>query len=183
MQHLKKGYTILEVVVVISIIGILLSIISVGYWNFREKLEMEEAKISIITPIATYRDRAYHNHKSYTFLLDTNSRYIEVWEDGIGNRHERWSLPKKLRYRIPGKSGIVTKINPNGNLSNAFTLYIFGKSDRAQYRLGFYTFLQLRYLKINLYRNRDANGAIWGSIDRYHESSESKNLQGWEIVR
>ncbi|MGL4402539.1 MAG: hypothetical protein ACRCTS_02255, partial [Fusobacteriaceae bacterium] len=138
---------------------------------------------SIITSLETYRDRAYYTHRSYTVLIDTNNKYIEVWEDSIEAKRDRIELPKNLRYKIPGMGNILTKINPNGNIGNAFTLYIFGKSERAKYRLGFYPFLQLKYLKINLYRNVGASGAVWGNIDKYHETSGAKNLQGWEMVR
>ncbi|MGL4402315.1 MAG: type II secretion system protein, partial [Fusobacteriaceae bacterium] len=60
MRNLKRGYTLLEVMVVLGIISVLLSGIGVGFWNFREKMDLEEAKVSIITSLETYRDRAYY---------------------------------------------------------------------------------------------------------------------------
>ncbi|MGL4968797.1 MAG: type II secretion system protein [Fusobacteriaceae bacterium] len=186
MQSLRKGYTLAEAVVVLGIVSLLSLGIGVGYGNFREKLDIEEAKVSVITSLETYRDRAYYTHRSYSLLIDTGSKCIEFWEDSTEAKKYRIELPKKLRYRIPGWGGqgnMLTQINPNGNLGNAFTLYIFGKSDRAKYRLGFYPFLQLKYLKINLYRNIGASEAVLGNIDKYHETSGAKNLVGWEMVR
>lgn len=185
MHSLKKGYTLIEVVVVIGIISILSVGMGVGYGNLREFFELEEAKISIIGTLKNYRDKAYYRHRNYNFNLNTTSKYIEVWETTDSSKKERIHLPKNLRYRVPttNMGSIVAGINSNGNFSNSFSLYIFGKGDRAIYRLGFYSFLQLKYFKINLYKNVGATGATYGNIANYHQTSAAQNLTGWEQVR
>lgn len=183
---MKRGFTLVETVVVIGIASTLSTGIGIGYGKFHEKLDLEEAKITIISTLENYRDRAYYNYRSYTLLIDTNNKYIEIWEDNISAKRERIYLPKSLRYQVPtlGSQGnALTKINPNGNLSDSFTVYIFGKSEVAKYRLGFYHFLQLKYFKINLYKNIAAEGAVFGNIKKYHETSDAKNLKGWEMVK
>lgn len=185
MYSLKRGYTLLEAVIVIGIISILSLGIGVGYGNFRERLELEEAKIIIIGTMGKYRDMAYYTNKSYSFLIDTNGKYIEIWEDKSHIEKKRFYLPKNLRYQVPttNMGSIVTRITPNGNFADAFSLYIFGKNQKARYRLGFYSFLQLKYFKINLYRNVGAEGAVYGNIRNYHDTTAAKNLVGWEMVR
>ncbi|MGL4534439.1 MAG: hypothetical protein ACRCUA_05235 [Fusobacteriaceae bacterium] len=97
---------------------------------------------------------------------------------------ETLKLPKNIRYKIPredAKSELLsTNMNYTGNMSHAFSIYIFGKSDVAKYRITFYTFSQLKYLSINLYKNIDAKEADYKNIYDYNISNNAKNHLGWK---
>lgn len=188
MYSLKKGYTLLEAVVVIGIITTLSTGVVMGYGKFQERLELEEAKIMIITNLGVYRDKAYYNGRNYKVYLHTGAKYIEFWENSSHIKKERYELPKNLSYKIPVNSGDFTgnldsQLSFTGNLSDALTIYICGRDGKARYRIGFYNFLPLKYLVINLYRNVKADQVYYHTIESYHGTNESKNLIGWEKVK
>lgn len=110
------------------------------------------------------------------------TKNIKIKDNQLRNL-ENITLPPNLKYKIP-HSGLTsnsldTHITSNGNLGHAFSIYIFPQNNIAYYRISFYTFSTLRYLSINVYKNKTAYKATLSNIDEYHKTSDAINHIGW----
>ena len=61
------------------------------------------------------------------------------------------------------------KITKDGNITPSFSIYIFGYDDIARYRISFYGFDMVKFMKINIYRNMKNKKVKYDNIVSYHE--------------
>ena len=178
----NRALTLMELVITVSIISLLLVFFSIKYEKYKESNSLYEAKIKISNILSKYRDLAYYNNTTYTITFNLPLGTITL-SDSFNNYVEKTELPKKLKYQIitneHNSNYFVTKITANGNLSDAFTIYIFDYNDLAQYRIAFYTFLQIKYLLINIYKNQTVTEATFSNLLNYHSTADSQNHVGW----
>lgn len=181
-KYKNKAFSFIELLITISILSLLTLLFYIKYENYKEKNSIYEAKIKIVNTLSKYRDLSYYNNCSFYITFNFSQKYISISK--ISNDEDDIiPLPKSLNYKIITKKGdtnsFVTTMTPNGNFSDAFSIYIFDYKDLAQYRLGFYTFSQIKYLLINIYRNQNVADATIQNISNYHNSSNGKNHIGW----
>jgi prepilin-type N-terminal cleavage/methylation domain-containing protein len=88
-QDSQKGFTLIELLVVVAIIGLLTSMIAVGYGNARLK-SRDAKRLSDIQQVKTGLDLYYTSHGGYPDSLvwnagavqcDASRRYMEVPRD------------------------------------------------------------------------------------------------------
>lgn len=178
----NKAFSFIELLITISILSLLTFFFHIKYENYKEQSNLYEAKIQIVNTLSKYRDLSYYNNRSYHITFNFLQKYISISK--ISNdKKDIIPLPSSLNYKIITKKGdtnfFITTITPNGNFSDAFSIYIFDYENIAQYRLGFYTFSQIKYLLINTYRNQNVIDANLENISTYHDSSNGKNHIGW----
>lgn len=177
-----RGIALYEMIISMLILLIFSYNIFISYSKFKENMQILEANIKLIKTFSKYRDLSYYGRESYKIDIELNKKEINFKQGTIVL--ETLYLPQKLRYKIARddiKSDLIsTNMNYNGNLSHAFSIYIFGTSDIAKYRIAFYTFSQLKYLIINIYKNIDAKDADYKKIYEYNISNNGKNHIGWK---
>lgn len=185
MNHYKlrdRAFSFIELIITISILSLLTFFLHIKYENYKEQNNLYEAKIQIVNTLSKYRDLSYYNNCSYYITFDFIQKYISI-STISNNKKDIIIIPSSLKYKIITKKGntnfFITSITPNGNFSDAFSIYIFDYKNIAQYRLGFYTFSQIKYLLINIYRNQNVTEATLDNISNYHNSSNGKNHIGW----
>lgn len=177
----QKGFTLIEFVFVISITSILLFGVQYSHNIFKERALITEATIKIVKNFNSYRDLAYYEETSYNIEVDGREKKL-VFKLGASEL-ERVELPKQLRYKISvirSYDKLNTWMTRDGNLGHSFSIYIFGKSNLAKYRISFYTFSKLKYLTINIYKNISAKEATYKNILDYHQTQSAINHVGWK---
>lgn len=181
-KYKNKAFSFIELLITLSILSLLTLFFYIKYENHKEKNNLYEAKIKIVNTLFKYRDLSYYNNCSYCITFNFSQKYISV-SDFSNEKDDVISLPNSLNYKIITSKGntnfFITTITPNGNFSDAFSVYIFDYKGLAQYRLGFYTFLQIKYLLINVYHNHRVIDATIQNISNYHNSANGKNHVGW----
>lgn len=180
--HKNKGISLLETLICISLFSITLLIIYYNYLKFKENNELYLSKLTIINTISKYRDLAYYNNSSFHIKLDFISKKIFIYDNSFTEVISA-DLPKTINYKIINKEHTpflhITNITPQGNLGSAFTIYLFDYSNVAQYRIAFYTFSQIKYLTLNIYKNQSVDNATFDNIYIYHYTDDSQNHTGW----
>ncbi len=177
-----NGFSILEIIINLAFISFFTFLIHINYKNYLETRAFNYAITQIIAVISKYRDLSYYSNKTIYLTFNTYGKEIIIENNFL--ILEKIDLPKIIQYRIPHKnihSGTLkTSILPSGNLSHAFTIYLFNSKSLGKYRIAFYTFSQFKFLTINLYKNVSAGDITLDNLTTYHESSQSKNLIGWK---
>lgn len=179
----REGFTLIEMVAAVAIISILSGFTYIGYGYFQEEILIQRAHAQVIGTVKRYREKAFYGNQNYRFTVDCSKKILLVEDTILLKILERIELPEKLRYKLSlseSQLGVTADITIDGNMSRAFTLYIFGRSSTARSRIAFYTFSQLKYLTVNLYRNISAKDATYENLINYHGTSASQNLIGWE---
>ncbi|WP_418964960.1 hypothetical protein [Cetobacterium sp.] len=178
----NKGLTFLETIACVAIIFSVSSFLFYRVIKYNEKMDLEMSRYLIQTFFLEYTNRSMYENRVYSIELNTLEKYIVVKKTDT-DEIERVYLPKKLKYEIPYDNVRNPKFKvdttKNGNLSKAFTLYIFGYGDQVENRLAFYIFQKERVLKINVYLKSTLKGINYSNILDYHYSQEGENRVGW----
>ena len=152
----NKGYTYLNIVVSTLVILSFMYVGIIYYRNLKEKREIEEAKQKIVNIFTDFSAEAFDNEKSYNIKIDYILKKIIVYENIIREK-ESIRLPTSLKYAtVYNKENVEKfeiKMTKNGNITPSFSIYIFGYNDMAKYRISFYGFDIVKFMKINVYRN------------------------------
>jgi hypothetical protein len=172
----------IRVLTTISILILLSYTIFIKSREYLESKYFTEANLKIISTYTKYRELSYYKNRSYTLIFDYLSSEITVKDST--KIVEIIKLPKEIDYYIPHidvvRGTLTTTFTDNGNLSHAFTIYLLKKGGIASYRIGFYTFSQLKFLILNIYKNLNSDKPFLDTIESYHNSSESQNLVNWQ---
>ncbi|WP_289103791.1 hypothetical protein [uncultured Fusobacterium sp.] len=168
----NKGYTYLNIVVSTLVILSFMYVGIIYYRNLKEKREIEEAKQKIVNIFTDFSAEAFDNEKSYNIKIDYILKKIIVYENIIREK-ESIRLPTSLKYAtVYNKENVEKfeiKMTKNGNITPSFSIYIFGYNDMAKYRISFYGFDIVKFMKINVYRNIKNKKAKYENIVSYHE--------------
>lgn len=174
----NKGFTYIELI--ISMI-LLLGIIYVGtifYRNLKEKREIAEAKSKIIRVFTEYSTRAFDEEKNFNIKVNHLQKKITVYQNVIIGKDEE-NLPKTLKYISvyddEKTENLEVKITKNGNITPSFSIYIFGYKDTVKYRISFYGFDVVQFMKINVYKNISDTKWTYKNIMLYHKNFNPDN--------
>lgn len=172
----------MEIVIILLTVSTISILGGIKFSENRETEALFQAKEKIRNVFLFYTKQSY---------LDKTQKYMDIYLDSkkievvsfLNKKEAEIFLPKELFYEVvydhTKKKIFTIQTTRNGNLSKAFTLYIFGKSSVAKLRISFYTFQTDKFLKINIYKNVNAKKAIRENIIDYHYSEEGQNREGW----
>ena len=86
---------------------------------------------------------------------------------------------KRQVYNKENVEKFEVKITRDGNITPSFSIYIFGYDDIARYRISFYGFDMIKFMKINVYKNIKNKKAKYKDIVSYHEKFAYEE-DGWK---
>ncbi|MHD0319097.1 hypothetical protein [Fusobacterium sp. THCT1E2] len=177
----NRGYTYLNIVVSILVILSLMYVGIIYYRNLKEKIEVDEAKQKIVNIFTDYSAKAFDNEKAHNIKIDYILKKIIIYENILKER-EKIKLPASLKYAtVYNKENVEkfeVKITRDGNITPSFSIYIFGYDDIARYRISFYGFDMIKFMKINVYKNIKNKKAKYKNIVSYHEKFAYEE-DGW----
>lgn len=181
----RKGSFLIETIVAAGLFFIIFIGIFIKYTDLKEEKDLRLAINILENTVQRYSMKSIGSKKSFKFKLDYKKKIIIVASlDSIDPVIEQISLPSKLNYiTLYNKEFIgadylsnyfefTTKTN--GNLSNAFSIYICDYSDNAAYRISFSIFQQSHILKINTYKNISNKKIKSENLKIYHYNEEEK---------
>lgn len=177
-----KGLTFLETITALVIISIVSLFLFVKISKINEKKDLERASKIVQEVFFRYSRKSFYQRENFKMDIFLLEKKIVVKTDK-NKEIEKLILPPKLKYEIIYEK-TRTKIfkvdtTKDGNLSKAFTIFIFGYSGKVEYRISFYIFQEEKILKINVYLNNNVQHVNYENILEYNYSKENKNLVGW----
>lgn len=180
----EKGLTFLETIAVLVIISVVSLFLFVKISKINEKKDLDMASKTIQEIFFRYSRKSFYKREKYKIDLYLDEKVISVSSIRHSDK-EKLELPKKLKYEIiyDQKRNKIFKVETttNGNLSKAFSIYIFGYGDGLKRKIALYIFQEEKILKINSYINKRIKNINYENIKDYHYSEENKNLEGWDM--
>lgn len=177
-----RGFSLINILLSVSLALLVLTFGYICYRKFIEQYEIKKAKTEIYELFTTYGAKAFNDGKRLKIKLDYIAKEVTVYEYSVVPI-EVIKLPKKLRYvTIFNKNTVDVfegEITKNGNITPSFSIYIFDYGKIAQYRISLYSFDIVRYLRINVYRNKGDTTAHYDRILSFHKKWTTDNPD-WE---
>ena len=178
----NKGLTFLDTIACVAIIFIVSSFLFYKILKYNEKMDLEKSRRIIQTFFIKYTMRSLYEKSKYQIEIDMLNKNLNVKKLN-SEIIEKLYLPEKLKYEIIYDNSRNQKFKvdttKSGNLSKAFTRYVFGYNNQVENRVAFYTFQKEKVLKINIYLNRAVKDINYDNILNYHYSQEGQNRIGW----
>ncbi len=178
----NRGFSLVNILSGISLSLLILTFGYTCYRDFIERLEIKKAKVEIYETFTTYGAKAFNDKKRLKIKLDYITKKITVYEFGVVPI-DIINLPKNLKYTTifddETKEIFNCEITKNGNITPSFSVYIFDYDDIAQYRISLYGFDVLRYLRVNIYRNKGDKTPHYDRILSFHRRWNTSNPK-WE---
>ncbi|MGL5054038.1 MAG: hypothetical protein ACRC5W_10670 [Cetobacterium sp.] len=178
----NRGLTFLETIASLAIILLVSSFLFLKMIKINEKLDIEKNRRLIQTIFLKYTNKSFYEKKRYLIEINFLENFLIITQNKLPI--EKIILSNKLKYEIPYEKKRNPKFNVEttntGNLSKAFTIYIFGYKNQVENRIAFYIFKKERILKINTYLNNSLKDVNYNNILEYHYSLEGENREGWK---
>lgn len=181
---MKKGFTLIELVVVVALAAILISMASVSVSKVKEKRALEESKVKVIEVLGMYTDKAFHEAEEYKIEFDYSNKKIEI-RDSSGTLIKKEELPSQLKYttvwggvRLDSKTATAKA----SGWSTSFSIYIFDTVEDARYRIVVDGVNESNLTHIDIYKNISAADATYADIVTYHSKIQDDPTDGdkWE---
>ena len=113
-----SGFTIIEVLIIATIVGVLVAIAVPAYSDYRERVRVGHAISELVVLNALIKN----------YQLDANAYPASLAAIGAGNRHDPWGRPYVyLRLQDPGTKGQARKKKSLVPINSDFDLYSLGK--------------------------------------------------------
>lgn len=178
----KRGMTFLETITSLVIVSLGSLFLYMNISKILEERDLELARLTIVKTFIDYTEKSSRDKNIYKLDIVLDKKRIEV-KNFLDKEIERIYLPENLFYEVvydrKKYEVFETQTTREGNLSKAFTLYIFNKNKKVRNRLGFYTFSSSKIFKINIYINKSAGEIDLNEIITYHYSEDGQNRKGW----
>lgn len=168
----NSGFSYVEIILsLMLILGI--SYLSIfGYRKLQEKRDIQQAKNIILNIFSEYTAEAFDEETNFKIKIEHSKKRVTVFY--LINKVKKIEiLPQKLKYSSIFDNEKVEeleiKITKNGNITPSFSFYIFGYDDVVKYRISFYGFQKIQFLKINVYKNISDKKWTYQNLMLYHK--------------
>lgn len=178
----NRGFFYIEIIIVLTLmLGI--SYLSIFYYEkLQEKRDIQKAKTLILNVFSEYTAKAFDKEDDFQIKIEHSQKRITVsdyWKE-----KEQILLPRKLKYSSVFNNEKVEKlevrITEHGNITPSFSIYIFDYRDIVKYRISFYGFDKIRFMKINVYKNLSDKRWTYKNLMIYHKKF-NPNSNKWRI--
>lgn len=162
---MKRGYTILEMIVIITLVSIVLGVASLSITRVNERKDILNTKSKIADILSLYIENSYATGKTYRVEIDLSSSSIEVDNIDTGDTIEVEELSGNLSYYLTKDSDgdlnyEEVETDSSGGM-DSFSIYIFNYNDKAVYRISVDNIANSSGLAyVNVYRNLNADVTV-----------------------
>jgi prepilin-type N-terminal cleavage/methylation domain-containing protein len=168
MTNKKRGFTLLELMMVVAIIGVLVGTAMIAANKRHEKNEFMRMKTQIPEFFRAIAEKSFEEGKGYDIQISLPSK-IEVYDTSTSPAGilDTLKLSEILVYE-KSTSDSAFNTTEKGNLNKGFTIYIFNKDEEPLYRIAMYTTRPfVDYLQVNTYKPKDT-----ANKDNYEDSDK-----------
>lgn len=136
---MKKGFSILEVVIALAILALIAAAVSGAFWNFRDTRELERSRDEVMNLAREARARTLASESNNQFGVYVEAGRAVLFqgaaygEGAAGNKAYAYS-PRVEAYSIPFSGGAVVFARLTGAASASGTVSFRLKAKPAQTR-------------------------------------------------
>jgi prepilin-type N-terminal cleavage/methylation domain-containing protein len=113
----EKGFTLIEITLVIVILGILLAIAFPGFAHLKHKFDLEMATRYMVSDIRKWQFKAIAEQKDYRFVLNAGTKTYS-FRDGVKIKESR-NLSSMIKSISPTEGMSEFYLRPSGVTSRA----------------------------------------------------------------
>jgi type IV fimbrial biogenesis protein FimT len=114
MKRISRGFSVLEVMVVVAIIGVLLSVGVPSFFTYTQNLQIRSAAEQVTAGLAIAKNEAIRRNANVQFALDTATAWrinLAVDPDGV---------PLQKRDANEGSVNVTRTVTPNASYAVTF---------------------------------------------------------------
>jgi type IV fimbrial biogenesis protein FimT len=115
MKRISRGFSVLEVMVVVTIIGVLLSIGVPSFFTYLQNLQIRSAAEQIAAGLAIAKNEAIRRNSLVELAIGTGTAWKVTAIDPNGNRVEL-----QTRDANEGSVNVTSVLTPNGTAAATF---------------------------------------------------------------
>lgn len=178
---MKKGYSLIELVVVIAMMTLLIAVASLSIERIKENGALTDSRDKISGVLRGYLDTSFNTGEIYEISFDYEIKRIEVKNLADMKVVEEVDLSKILEYTTiysgAKQDEYQTITNSEGGSDKSFSIYIFDGDSKARYRISVDNAGNPSGLGyINIYRNK-SSGITLENVEAEHYNF---NYNKWE---
>ena len=160
MKKIKKvkGFTLIEVLVYMSVVAVLFTIVSISVQNHKMKQNFAVEKRNISMFIRKIQQHAQQNRKEYVldFQISKNTAFFMEETAGKKDIIDKMAISGDISYMTNNtdkNADFVRRTTDEGNFERGFSVYLLNKKgDRIYYRISTNTINAAKYPIISIYR-------------------------------
>jgi prepilin-type N-terminal cleavage/methylation domain-containing protein len=130
MNKRTSGFSLIEVVISISILGLIIALLSHSFTNQAPKYQLKKATWEIYSRLNYARYKAIYRGLKYKMSFESNSYLLEKFDESTGE----WSTEQ--RSFLDGVSIFANNspiFHPRGTVSNLASIFV--KNSWGQYKI------------------------------------------------
>lgn len=114
MKRISRGFSVLEVMVVVAIIGVLLSIGLPSFFTYTQNLQIRSAAEQVTAGLALAKSEAIRRNANVQFALDTGT----AWRINLGSDPD--GVPLQTRDANEGSVNVTRTVLPDASYAVTF---------------------------------------------------------------
>ena len=157
----NKGFTLIEVLVYMSVVAILFTIISVNMQNQKMKQDFAVEKRNISMFVRKIQQYAQQNRKEYILDFQISKKTVFFMEEVNGKKDiiDKMTISGNISYMTNNtdkNADFIRRTTNEGNFERGFSIYLLNKKgDKIYYRISTNTINAAKYPIISIYRAKN----------------------------
>ena len=154
----NKGFTLIEVLVYMSVVAVLFTIISVNMQNQKMKQDFAVEKRNISMFVRKIQQYAQQNRKEYILDFQISKKTVFFMEEVNGKKDiiDKMTISGNISYMTNNtnrNADFIRRTTNEGNFERGFSIYLLNKKgNKIYYRISTNTINAAKYPIISIYR-------------------------------
>ena len=154
----NKGFTLIEVLVYMSVVAILFTIVSVNMQNQKMKQDFAVEKRNISMFVRKIQQYAQQNRKEYILDFQISKKTVFFMEEVNGKKDiiDKMTISGNISYMTNNtdrNADFIRRTTNEGNFERGFSIYLLDKKgEKIYYRISTNTINAAKYPIISIYR-------------------------------
>ena len=128
----SKGFTIIEMMIVIAIIGVILTVAAPNFNAYRQNTNLKEAARDISSDISLYRQRAVTENRGYKITFSAAANTYTIQQETVTNGVRTGNYVALITQTVgAGNANIVISGTPSPSFSEVFLLFLFLRGEQV----------------------------------------------------
>ena len=154
----NRGFTLIEVLVYMSVVAILFTIVSVNMQNQKMKQDFAVEKRNISMFVRKIQQYAQQNRKEYILDFQISKKTVFFMEEVNGKKDiiDKMTISGNISYMTNNtdrNADFIRRTTNEGNFERGFSIYLLNKKgNKIYYRISTNTINAAKYPIISIYR-------------------------------
>ena len=154
----NRGFTLIEVLVYMSVVAVLFTIVSISMQNQKMKQDFAVEKRNISMFVRKIQQYAQQNRKEYILDFQISKKTVFFMEEVNGKKDiiDKMTISGNISYMTNNtdrNADFIRRTTNEGNFERGFSIYLLNKKgNKIYYRISTNTINAAKYPIISIYR-------------------------------